>query len=156
MKKKILISKFDLFLNKYGFLRSGTSWSKIGKDFSVIVHLRKSQWSNKFYLDFALAFEKDEYGHFYTKPNKADISISAENLIPSLETTILDPALDLEISNDETLDLLFEKLKIEFTILLEKMSNISTLKTMFNRGELSSGGINSVARNILNNPHRLE
>jgi hypothetical protein len=149
MDKKVLISKFDTLLKGYGFRKYGTSWSKINDENSLLVILRKSQWSNKYYLDVGVCFRKDEQGKFFTKPRDIDLSIAIEHLIPELETTTTDPALDLEVSSDLSLSNLIDFLKTELPPYLEKMSSISGLMELYDIGRMRNSGITQSVREIL-------
>jgi hypothetical protein len=149
MEKKYLIAKFSGFLKEFGFKRSGAIWSKINAENALLVHLRRSQWCEKYYLDIGVCFAKDEQGVFFTKVSKVDLNIAAEHLIPELETTFLDPALDMEMSNDYLLTNLIDFLKEKLPPFLEKMSSIDGLKQLYNQGDLKGAAIVPFAREIL-------
>jgi hypothetical protein len=149
MDKKVLISKFNTLLKGFGFRKLGTSWSKINDENALLIILRKSQWSNKYYLDVGVCFRKDEQGNFFTKPGSIDLSMAIEHLVPGLETTITDPALDLEISSDSSLSSLIDFLKTELPPYLEKMSSISGLVELYDKGYLKNAAIVQSGREIM-------
>jgi hypothetical protein len=100
-------------------------------------------------LDIGVCFRKDEQGKFFTKPRDIDLSMAIEHLIPELETTTTDPALDLEISSDLSLTNLIDFLKTELPSYLEKMSSISGLRELYGRGHMENAAIVQSVREIL-------
>lgn len=150
MEKKILFGEFNNFLQALSFKKYGSLWGKSCDGYLLILHLRKSQWANKYYLDLGGIFNDEKTDEFSAKIRDIDFVISAEKLVPGLDTTMLDSALDLEISNENHLNNLLSFLKENLISYIDIMSTKEGIKKLYNGGYLKGAMIDAKARQILN------
>lgn len=149
MEKKELISGLNKILKAIGFKLKGNIWNKSCNEFSLLVNLRKSRWANKYYLEVGLIFGNDQSGNYLSGTKNIDLNIAVNNLVPDLDTDILDPVLDLNISTDIEFNKALELLKEKLVPYLEKMNSLAGVKELYNMGNLKAAGINKTARDII-------
>lgn len=151
MEKNDLISGLNKILKSANFKVKGTLWSKSCDDFSLIVNLRKSRWSNKYYLEIGLIFIKDQAGKYLTGAKNLNLNIAVNHLIPDLGTNILDPILDLNISTNIKFDKGLELLKEKFIPYLEKMTSLDEIRKLYSLGNFKAAYIDKEALEIIGN-----
>jgi hypothetical protein len=149
MEKKELISGLNEVLSGNGFKRSGTLWSRQCDKFMLVVNMRKSKWSNKYYLEVGAICGRDSSGNYLSGAKYIDLNIAVDKLVHDIGTEILDPALDLDISTIPALKILLEHLKEKFVPCLEKMGTAAGIKELYGTGQLRGAAIDKLAREVL-------
>jgi len=86
-------------LTNYGFVFKKSSWYRVSDDFIQIINFQKSQFSNKFYINFGLD-ERDSQGLIYKNEYQFPIRLRADMMV--LDEQLM-AALDFEEPCSETI-----------------------------------------------------
>ncbi|HEY4373098.1 MAG TPA: DUF4304 domain-containing protein [Burkholderiales bacterium] len=144
--------KFKQLLNgafiEGGFQRSGKSLIREGADSTLVIGFQKSDFDEKYYINFGIWLKRLGPISAHPKPNQCHLNLRLSAIFPE-EVRTIEEGGRTDSSSYENLEKLIELIQKEFIPFSTDCLDEKMLRIHFSSGRLQKGLILAAARKLL-------